>query len=145
MNTLEILFAELGKQIGIESLAFDEEGSCTLAFDEDLVVTFLAANDDLYAVCYVADLPEDKHKAIDLLNANFAWKGTQGATYAIEPGSNRVVLCRQWDASSLQIGQLVNDLEALVNVAEAEKANLSNIEQQLDAQSFSSSSLDQRV
>lgn len=145
MSTLEILFAELGKQIGIESLAFDEEGSCTLAFDEDLVVTFLASNDDLYAVCYVADLQAGSGKAEQLLNANFAWKGTQGATYAIEPGSNRVVLCRQWDASRLQIGQLVSDLEALVNVAEAAKADLNSVEPEAEAQAFSSTSLDQRV
>lgn len=124
MDVASILFSELGQQIGIETLGFDEEGSCTLAFDDEIVITFLSSETLVYAVCYVGDWDGQAAIAAKLLAANFAWKETQGATLAIEPGSNRIVLCRQWVLAELQVGELIEGIEAVVNVAEITRASL---------------------
>ena len=118
MSNFNLLFSEIGAQIGMESLAFGEDNTCSLEFDENVVLTFIDADPSLYCVAYLGDWDGTPEKAARLLEANFAWQETSGGTLAIEPGSVRVVLSRSWQASGLNMQGLMSDIETMVSAAE---------------------------
>ena len=122
MEAVNNLLKELGRHIGLDQLELDEEGQCTLAFDEDIVVTFVADPDGgLNAVSFVGELPESGAEAFvkELLAENFLPSNHGGARFAIEPNSNRVVMVRRWDAQTTDVNQFSTHLEAFVNTIDA--------------------------
>ena len=118
MELAKSLIDELGRYIGIEGLVLDEKGSCTLVFDEHIVVTFVASDAVLSAICYIAER-EDAPFFRQLLEANFAWQETGGATFAVEPNSARVVLSLKWPLAGFGFQTWVGELEKFVNASEA--------------------------
>ena len=118
MSNFNLLFSEIGAQIGMESLAFGDDNTCSLEFDENVVLTFIDADTSLYCVAYLGDWDGSGDKAASLLEANFAWQSTNGGTLAIEPGSVRVVLSRSWQAGGLAMQTLMSDIESMVSAAE---------------------------
>lgn len=118
MSNFNLLFSEIGSQIGMESLSFGEDNTCSLEFDENVVLTFIDADPSLYCVAYLGEWDEAPEKAARLLEANFAWQETNGGTLAIEPGSRRVVLSRSWQATGLNMQGLMADIENMVTAAE---------------------------
>jgi hypothetical protein len=128
MEAVNNLLKELGRHIGLEQLALDEEGQCTLAFDEDIVVTFVADPDGgLNAVSFVGELPESGAEPFvkGLLEENFLQSNHGGARFAIEPNSSRVVMVGRWDAQKTDIGLLSSQLEACVNTIDAMQKTMS--------------------
>jgi hypothetical protein len=122
MEAVSNLLKELGKHIGLEQLELDEEGQCTLAFDEEIVVTFVADPDGgLNAVSFVGELPDSGAEAFvrGLLEENFLPSNHGGARFAIEPNSNRVVMVGRWDAQKTDMGLFSAQLEAFVNSIDA--------------------------
>jgi len=122
MEAVSNLLKELGKHIGLDQLELDDEGQCTLAFDEDIVITFVADPDGgLNAVSFVGELPESGAESFvkGLLEENFLPSNHGGARFAIEPNSNRVVMVGRWDAQKTDIGLLSSQLEACVNTIDA--------------------------
>lgn len=124
MNKFELLFAEIGAQIGMESLAFGDDNTCSLEFDDNVVLTFVVADTVLYCVAYLGDWNEEPAVAKKLLEANFAWQATNGGTLAIEPGSSRVVLSRSWEGDGLTMQTMMSNIEDMVSAAEACKEML---------------------
>jgi len=130
MEVVNNLLKELGRHIGLDQLELDDEGQCTLAFDEDIVVTFVADPDGgLNAVSFVGELPESGAESFvkELLAENFLPSNHGGARFAIEPNSNRVVVVRRWDAQKTDVNQFSSHLEACVNTIDAMQKTMANI------------------
>lgn len=118
MEAVGNLLKELGRHIGLEQLELDDEGQCTLAFDEDIVVTFVGDPDGgLNAVSFVGELPDSGAESFvkSLLAENFLPSNHGGARFAIEPNSNRVVAVGRWDAQKTDVISFSAQLEAYVN------------------------------
>lgn len=129
MEAVRNLLKELGRHIGLEQLELDEEGQCTLAFDEEIVVTFVADPDGgLNAVSFVGELPESGANAFvrGLLEENFLPSNHGGARFAIEPSSNRVVMVGRWDAQKTDMGSFSIQLESFVNSIDAMQKAMSD-------------------
>ena len=126
MQAARNLVKELGRHIGLDGLELDESGQCTLAFDETIVLTFVAdADDGLNVVSYVGDLDHHQAKiAIKLLAHNFGPNGLGGGRVAIEPDSNRVVLVHRWDGVKTDFSSFTAQLESFVNAVESVRADL---------------------
>lgn len=118
MSNFNLLFSEIGAHIGMESLAFGEDNTCSLEFDENIVLTFIDSDPSLFCVAYLGEWDGVANTALRLLEANFAWQETSGGTLAIEPGSVRVVLSRTWQAQGLTMQGLMGDIENMVSAAE---------------------------
>ena len=78
MSVAQQLLTDLGKYIGIDELVFDDNGLCTLAFDDEIVVTIVTVEGSVSAVCFIVEDQDDAHWR-KLLEANFAWRETGGA------------------------------------------------------------------
>ena len=117
----EALVADLGQQLGIEALALDERGTCTLAIDEGAVIVTLGHNTRTGSIDLMVCLDEVEPSTTQLvrvLGANFGWLETAGATFALEPGSGAMVLQRRCHGPELDHGGLRRAVEALVATAD---------------------------
>jgi hypothetical protein len=122
MEAVSNLLKELGRHIGLEQMELDEDGQCTLAFDEEIVVTFVADPDGgLNAVSFVGEIPESGGMSLvtALLEENFLPSNHGGARFALEPNSNRIVLVTRWDAQKTDLSLFSNQLESYVNSIDA--------------------------
>jgi hypothetical protein len=116
----DALIAALGAAIGIPELALDDGGICTLSIGEGELIVNLGHDRDagtielmtcLDAVADAAPL------AATLLQANFGWRGTSGACFAVEPASGALVLQRRVTAAEATQAGLRPALEDLVVAA----------------------------
>jgi hypothetical protein len=117
----EALVAELGQQLGIEALALDKRGTCTLAIDEGALIVTLGHNARTGSIDLMVCLDEVEPSGLQLvriLGANFGWLETAGATFALEPGSGALVLQRRCLGQELEHGGLRRAVEALVATAD---------------------------
>ena len=90
------LLDELGRRLGIEGLAFDERGQCTLLFDRQLKVT-LAIDPQLRDILLFAVLGDvvsvDRPCLLQaMLRGNYLWRVTGGATLSLSPDEDKAVL-----------------------------------------------------
>jgi hypothetical protein len=111
---LDRLLGELGSTLGLRGLRFDEDGRCLLAIDE-LPVELERVSDGsaLLLTCIVGELPATGREGAmgRLLDANFLYKGTQGATLGVALGSDVVVLFHRVAAAGLGLIALRQMLE----------------------------------
>ena len=88
------LLRAFGEAIGIPSLSFDESGSCCLVFDADILVNiaFEERLGRLVLFSYLGAAPGyGQGQALSmLLQGNFFWQGTDGATLATSAASSRL-------------------------------------------------------
>jgi hypothetical protein len=129
MEAASNLIKELGRLIGLETLALDELGQCTLAFDETIVLTFVGDPDDgLNVVSFLGELADDNAAASRMLLAhNFVPSALGGGRVALEPESSRAVMVHRWDAARCDFGQFQQQLEAFVNAVESIRTELSEV------------------
>lgn len=129
MEAASNLIKELGRLIGLEALALDEVGQCTLAFDETIVLTFVGDPDGgLNVVSYLGELGSENPSASRmLLSHNFVPSALGGGRVALEPESSRAVLVHRWDAARCDFGLFQQQLEAFVNAVESIRAELSEV------------------
>ena len=123
------LLQEFGHSIGIPDLQVDEEGRCNLLFD-DVAVSFEFSQDEesVYLYSYLATAPEvdlEKFYAT-LLEANYLFRGTNGATLGVEAMSKRVVLIREERLELMRLAQFESVVGGFVNLAENWKKKLVN-------------------
>ncbi|MBC6496708.1 MAG: type III secretion system chaperone [Alphaproteobacteria bacterium GM7ARS4] len=107
---IDHLLKTLGESIGLDSLHFDDNDGCLLQFDDTITLLLLydAPQDDVYLFSFVQEIPADHREKvlIRLLEANYRWQETAGATLSLNPGSESVVLTRQVSANGLDLPQL---------------------------------------
>lgn len=119
-------------RIELEGFALDADGNAQLAFDDVLVHLQLDEADD--RLLMLAPLGTPGADAADtyrlLLDANFFWSETNGATAARDPASGAVVLMRGVQVTGLGADQFEAALQGFVNAAEALTRRLTAAEDQ---------------
>ncbi len=94
MKEAQKFLEALGKDVGIAGLIFDEQNTCTLSFDEIVIVFEYVENKKLfYMSSLVTNIPSanDKLLVYDfLLSQNSFYKGTAGGVFGIEESLNAI-------------------------------------------------------
>ena len=114
------LLSDLGDQMGIASLEFDEGDSCLLQFDEKTTVLMLYEQREnvVYLFSYVGDLPKQTDKLLPMIkaimSANYRWLDSGGATFSIRPSESEVVLTRKMEIEALNIEKLKEAVSSFV-------------------------------
>jgi len=119
------LFADIlnafGKEIGIPDLEFDENGTCSLIFD-DIVVNLEknAESGKLFIYSSLGAIPSNRKEAFfkTLLEANAFFKDTGGGTLAIDDQSNIVLFLYQVHIGTLDQGSFSKTMENYINIVE---------------------------
>ena len=94
-NRFRNLLGDFGASIGIPELELDEENRCTLGFDEVVVSFELGADaESIHLYAYLGDVVQANADALfsALLDANYCFKGTQGATLGRDEATGKVAL-----------------------------------------------------
>lgn len=120
-NLLKNLIAEFGASLGIPDLALDEENRCNLMFDEVAVSFELSPDEEaVYVYAYLGDVVRAGNKELfaALLDANYLFKGTRGATIGVDEASGRVVMIRAEDLSAMRLSRFQSLVEEFINLAE---------------------------
>ena len=117
----DALIRALGHAVGIDALALDDRGTCTLSMDDVVLTLELDEGEDrlvLHAV--VGPLPADGQAELfaRLLEGNLFWKDTHGATLALDRRDARVLLLRAVPLDSAPAG-FPGLVERVVDAAEA--------------------------
>lgn len=116
------LLAEFGAAIGIDGLTFDEANNCCLVFDGNVVVNigYEEGARRLLLFAYLGAVPNGGNAGIlaELLEANFFWRGGNGATISIEAGSKAFVLMQAVPLAGLSQRDFQAQLEGFVNATE---------------------------
>jgi hypothetical protein len=124
----DALVSRLGDGLGIAELGLDDGGTCTLVIDNGAIIVSLGHNAAAGALDLMTCLDQIDPTPANLsraLQANFSWRGTGGATFAMEPGAGSFVLQRRLDGAEATQDGLKAALEALVAAAEAWTKRLS--------------------
>ena len=115
----------LAEKMGVgEDIEIDAENRCLLEFDNMGVV--IQGVDAAQAVVLLAPIgvppPENPTQLYrGLLEANYLFQGTSGATLSVEPEQGGINLCRQLDARALDVEGLMLALDAFLNTLAAWK------------------------
>jgi hypothetical protein len=111
-----------GSSLGIDGLALDEYGTCSLAIDEVLLSLRWASDSQtllVYAPVGMIDLNTvDKNQLVELLEANCLGQGTGGLTLGLEPGFGAIVLSGQLSTHNLEPFVLERFIEFFCGLAE---------------------------
>lgn len=123
-NELAKLVDDLGRQMGLDGLSLDENGSASLEIDS--VVLNLDSDDDgrtLVLHAWVGDAPLRDQTPDEfyetLLRANFFHLGTGGATLGMDREQGYVALVQRVAVAGQSAADLLGVVEQFVNFAEA--------------------------
>ena len=125
MQSLDILLEEFGRSIGIPDLAFDDEESCALSFDDLVVVlSWRRGERKLCAYSEVGNLTEPSPGILlELLEANALHRFTGAGAIGVcpeEAGEGYIVVYSVLlDADALDLARLDRALASLVDMAES--------------------------
>ena len=113
------LIRGLAERIGIGGeIEVDSDQRCLLEFDGmGVVIQGVDAAETVALLSPVGmpppENPEQLYRA--LLEANYLFQGTSGATLSVNPDGGGVMLCRQLDGKSLDADGLLVALDAFLN------------------------------
>jgi hypothetical protein len=115
------LLNDLGRLSGLGELALDEAGRLTLRFDDSVEVTFEEEAQDgrLVLSALLGEVGAEPSPAVlsELLDANFFWQRTGGATVAVERVSGRVVMTEALRLQGLDVPTFEVAVETFVAAA----------------------------
>ena len=119
---MENLLNGFGEKVGISDLNFDENGYCCLFFDE--IVCNMELDEEaelLFMYTSVGEVPAEGKEAFYevLLEANYFYRQTAGATLGIDRDAGLVVLAYQISFAGLDYHQFEKTIENFVNVSES--------------------------
>ncbi len=140
---LHDLVNQYARSIGLGSLPLDEQGRCSLLFDDKFSVT-LEPHPEAGSLVFFAELgpvPADgEHDFCQkMLQANYFWQHTGGlGTLALAPEADpnvprTAVLMYQTPLQSLDFGAFRNQFSDFVDTAEAWIDYLADFEQQMES------------
>ena len=125
-ETVSRVLEEFGTLLGVEGVQLDESGCAALGFD-NVVVNFEVDEDRerLLLSAYLGEPQADRLKTYELLlDANFCWQGTGGATLSLQRATGGVVLFDAIATPRLDLQALESRLQTFVNTAEVWTAQL---------------------
>lgn len=127
---------EFGLRLGMSGLRLDEDGHCQLAFDDLHVhIQLLEANGQV--LCYVPlgrlDAVQHAARAWELLEANYLYRRTHGATLSWDRSSGACLLTLLLDGTRIDTTGFESAMQALVNTADHWTRRLQTTDQPDDA------------
>jgi hypothetical protein len=115
------LLTDFGNALGLEGLALDENGYCCLRFD-DIVVNIESVGDSSLVLLYssLGALPAQAGPEVcrRLLEANFFFHGTAGATIGLHGPTGGIAITRVVDAAGMEVLDWEAVIKAFVDAAE---------------------------
>jgi hypothetical protein len=122
-NEVNNLLKELGEALDLSSLTLDANNHCLILFDDKIVIN-LELQEEMGALVvysYISVVPFIKKELIFefLLEANFFWKISYGATFAIDKQTQTLVLQQKFPIPLANPKNFQNELGVFVDVAEA--------------------------
>lgn len=118
MNFSELI-GQFAAKIGIGAeIEIDSEERCFLEFDGmGVVIQGMAATETVAVLSPVGMPPPEDPCALykALLEANYLFRGTSGATLSVNPEDGGVMLCRSLDGKALDADGLFVALDAFLN------------------------------
>lgn len=116
----DLLVSDLGRQLGLPEFRLDEEATAIIAVGDMTIVMvgYHAAQGTIELMVCLDEIALTGPVLRDALAANFAWAGSEGATFAIDPAADALVLQRRCSAAEAADGGLFAAFEALVAAAE---------------------------
>lgn len=129
MNTLANILATFGANIGLDGLCLDENGQCSIQFDD--VIVNLEYDEDkqyLYVYSQLCPLPDSDDSRLALygflLELNSLFKGTDGGILGIEPALGLVTYANRLTLDTLDDTELDRRLGRHVDTVESLRASL---------------------
>jgi hypothetical protein len=98
-----------------------DETSCSIIFDDKIVVTFIASNPDMVnAISVVGELTLENQLPVmrEALSRNFQPRQGAQSFFSIDTGSNTLVLITRWDATGLKLDAFYKDIEVFIETVE---------------------------
>jgi hypothetical protein len=132
VEALQNLLGKFGQRSSIANLQADENGFCRLAFDDKIEVDLnLEEEAELLFSCRIGQYQETYSQAVfqELLEGNFFWLGTGGATLSIDSSENTVYLAYQEDMAQMDYARFETLLENFINTAEYWMGRLQAVDQ----------------
>ncbi|NIZ02152.1 type III secretion system chaperone [Thalassospira lucentensis] len=139
LTAIQALFAELGQQLGMAELALDENNHCILNIDDgnDIHLEYLESEDLLLLVSALPPAAE-KHQAkiYDiLLKGNYLWQDTYGATLAIHPETDAIIIEHKMRIDAIEPGSLQDHIAGLDTLVRAWEERIGEVVAEQDTPS----------
>jgi hypothetical protein len=117
------LLQKLGKILDLSSLTLDSNNHCLILFDDKIVLNLELSEEDqaLIIYSYISVVPfAGKELVLEiLLEANFFWKISNGATFALDKQTQTLVLEQKFSLPLVNFNSFEDNLAVFVDVAEA--------------------------
>lgn len=111
---------ELGEQLELPDLRFDQDGFCSISTDQ-LQVCFVdfSSNDAILMFSQVSDLPDepDVEFLTMLMEGNFFTRETGGATLGVDEFKNAVVISKTLSLSALDKDSFIEQVADFADIA----------------------------
>lgn len=131
-ENVQVLISEAGRILGFDDLALDEEGCCVLQIDEKITLTIEYADEteDIRIYAQVGNYSPDNEQEIfkAILEANFLWTGTGGATLSINSKERSVYIAYQEKRREITPQLFLTLLEGFIENTEFWMHNLSHLQ-----------------
>lgn len=131
------LLEKLGASLGLQDLSLDENNHCILLFDDKVILNMeLDENNELLVVySYLGEVPFEGRENIfeTLLESNFFWRNTQGATLGIDKHTQTVVLAYPMELPLKNKDIFEERLAVFVDVTEQWINKLEHLSQEAEA------------
>jgi hypothetical protein len=116
------LLTDFGNAMGLDGLSLDDSGYCCLSFD-DVLVNMESVDGSSRVLLYssLGALPEDAGPAVcrQLLEANYFFLGTAGATIGLDGTTGAVAMTRVVDVAGMAVLDWEAVIKAFVDAAES--------------------------
>jgi hypothetical protein len=117
------LLSELAKVLNLSSLALDTNNHCLILFDDKIVLNLELDEQEgaLIIYSYVSVVPFVAKELIleILLEANFFWKVSNGATFSIDKQTQTLILQKKIFLPLRESGRFEDDLALFMDVVDA--------------------------
>ena len=133
MDVFQEWLNQLARELKLgEPLVLDEKNRCFLMFDETMLVEieYKTGDNVFYLKGNLGNISESKIKLIypKLLEANLAWRETNGATLGLQQYSEKVLLVQGVPLATCDYNLFNKSLEVFVNTFEFWIKNLQEIQ-----------------
>lgn len=120
-NDVHRLLNDFGNHLGLKSLKLKDDGHCCLNFD-DIYVNIEASGESSSLLLYssLGRLPDDAGRdvCLRLLEANYFFQRTAGATLGMEAATGLVALAMSVETANMELTDWEAAVKAFVDAAE---------------------------